>query len=112
MGNATVVEKLLDTLKQFLASSAEAKSSAFRRGGGLDRMQELLSIVFSSNADDFEKRVGRCYKVYIEHEQPKQTKGSKQNADGWMKSKGNATTSKPKSTAKLVSYWCFSPGFG
>lgn len=100
-------------MRQFLASSAEAKSSAFRRGGGLDRIQELLSIVFSSSADDFHERVGKCYKVYVEYEQAKGSKGSKPAADGWHKARGTTTTTtKPKSTAKLLSYWCFSPGFG
>lgn len=104
---------MIDTLKQFLASSTENKSSMFRRGGGLDRIQELLSIVYSSDSDDFEQRVGRCYKVYVEHEQSKQTKGSNKNADGWIKTKGNTSiTTKPKNNAKVVSYWCFSPGFG
>lgn len=93
-----------------MVSDAESKSSVFRRGAGLEKINELLSIVFSSSADDFRERVGRCYKVYVETEQPKQTRGSKQNADGWIQPK--TTVNKIKPTAKVLSYWCFSPGFG
>lgn len=105
--------KLLDNLLQFLANEAQSTSSAFRRGTGLQKIHELLVIVFSSTAPDFRQRVGKCYKVYIELEQQKPKFGttSKVNENGWLQPKGS-TTKVLKSTAKTINYWCFSPGFG
>lgn len=99
---------LLDTLNQFLASDAESKNSVFRHGVGLQKLHELLVIVFSSTSEDFRSRVAKCYKVYIEYEQAKPTRGKK-NDDGWIQAKAVNT---PKTTAKVINYWCFSPGFG
>lgn len=101
--------KLLDTLIQYLATAAQASNTIFRRGSGLQLMSEFLTIVFSSSEPGFRERVNRCYKVYIEPEQPKQTRGSKTSDGGWIQSKTNTIT---KNTAKVISYWCFSPGFG
>lgn len=93
-----------------MANEGGSNTSMFRRGVGLDKVHDLLSIVFSSQAEDFRTRVGKCYKVYVEHEQPKPTRGAKTNESGWIQPK--ATIAKQKSTAKVISYWCFSPGFG
>lgn len=108
-GNVEVIIKLLDTLVTFLTTDAEASGSIFRRGSGLQNVHEFLQIVFSSSSDDLRQRMNRCYKVYIEQEQPKQTRGGKVNENGWIQPKA---TMKTKSTAKIVSFWCFSPGFG
>lgn len=98
---------------QYLANQAQASSSAFRRGAGLQKMSELLTIVFSSTADDFRSRVGKCYKVYIEIEQQKPSRVStpKVKENGWIQPKATVTKA-AKTTAKVISYWCFSPGFG
>lgn len=104
-----MILKLLETLIQYLATASEASNSAFRRGTGLQHMSEFLTIVFASSEPGFRERVDRCYKVYIDAEQPKQTRGSKVNESGWIQPKA---TFKSKMTAKVISYWCFSPGFG
>lgn len=109
MGNVDAMTKLLDTLITYLTTDAEASGSVFRRGTGLQNMQEFLQIVFSSSGDDLRQRMNRCYKVYIEQEQQKPTRGSKTNENGWIQTKA---VQKTKSTAKVVSFWCFSPGFG
>lgn len=101
--------KLLDTLITYITTDAEASGSIFRRGSGLQHMQEFLQIVFSSSTEDLRPRMDRCYKVYIEQEPQKQTLGSKTNESRWIQPK---TTTKTKSSAKIVSFWCFSPGFG
>lgn len=104
-----MIIKLLGTLVTYLATDSEASGSIFRRGTGLQHMHEFLQIVFSSSSDDLRKRMDRCYKVYIEQEQQKPTRGAKTNEGGWIQPK---TTIKSKSCAKTVSFWCFSPGFG
>lgn len=101
--------KLVETLITFLSTDAEASGSVFRRGAGLQHMQEFLQIVFSSSSDNLRQRMDRCYKVYIEHEPQKQTRGAKTNEGGWIQPKA---VMKTKSAAKNVSFWCFSPGFG
>lgn len=107
--NSQAIITMLDTLIQYLATAAESSGSIFRRGGGLQKMQELLTIVFSSSDENFYERVSRCYKVHVEYEPQKEKRFSKANDNGWIATK-NVT--KTKSTAKLISYWCFSPGFG
>lgn len=109
MANIDGILKMLDTLITYLTTNAEASGSVFRRGAGLQNMNEFLQIVFSSSGEDLRKRMERCYKVYIEAEPPKQTRGSRMDESGWVQTKGGQKT---KTTAKIVSFWCFSPGFG
>lgn len=100
---------LLDTLIQFLTTVAEENTS-FRRGGGFQKLQDLLLIVYSSASEDYKQRVSRCYKVHVEIEQSKVKSDAVASKDGWLqpKAKQAMTNKKPK----LISYWCFSPGFG
>lgn len=109
MGNVDTMIKLLDTLVTYLTTNAEASGSVFRRGVGLQDMHAFLQIVFSSSGEDLRQRMNRCYKVYVEPEPQKQTRGSRTNDNGWIQPKN---VQKTKSTAKIVSFWCFSPGFG
>lgn len=94
---------------QFLATAAEASHTAFRRGAGLQHMFEFLTIVFAGSSEEFRSRVNRCYKVYIELEPQKQTRGGQKQDNGWMQTKAIIPG---KLRAKTISYWCFSPGFG
>lgn len=86
---------------------AEA-NSAFRRGGGLQKLHSLLTIVFSSLSADYKERVSKCYKVHVEVEETK-PKGEA-SRDGWLQPKAKQMLTKNR--AKVISYWCFSPGFG
>lgn len=104
-----IVLKLLDTLITYLATDGQAAGAIFRRGSGLQYIHEFLQIVFASSTEDLRQRMDRCYKVYIEQEQQKPTRG-KTTENGWMQTK--TTTTKTKASAKSVSFWCFSPGFG
>lgn len=103
-----IVLNLLDAISQYLAGDAESRNSAFRRGVGIQKVFELLTVVFAATSEDFRARVSKCYKVYIELEQAKPGRGKK-NDEGWIQPKAVST---PKSTAKTINYWCFSPGFG
>lgn len=108
MGNEQIVISLLDGISLYLAGEAQLKNAAFRRGLGIQKLHELLTIVFAGASDDFRARVSKCYKVYIELEQTKPSRG-KHNDDGWIQPKAVTT---PKGAAKVINYWCFSPGFG
>lgn len=103
-----IILKLLETLITYITADADSNSSVFRRGAGLQHMQEFLQIVFSSSSEDLRPHMDRCYKVYVELEPQKSTFSSKTN-DRWIQPK-NVT--KSKILAKIVSFWCFSPGFG
>lgn len=105
--NFSELSKQLDSLIQFLTTAAE-ENSAFRRGSGLQKLFDLLTIVFSSISEDYKERVSKCYKVHIEIEPTKPQRGAVTN-DGWIQPRA-ATIN--KNNAKVVSYWCFSPGFG
>lgn len=105
--NYSVLSKLLDSLIQYLTTVAE-ENSAFRRGSGLQKLFDLLTIVFSSISEDYKERVSKCYKVHVEIEQTKPQRGAV-TKDGWIQPRAAAIK---KNSAKVVSYWCFSPGFG
>lgn len=107
--NVEIVIKLLATLITYLTTNGEAAGSVFRRGTGLQYIHEFLQTVFASSTEDLRKRMDRCYKVYIEQEQQKPVRGKSTAENGWIQSK---VTTKTKSVAKSVSFWCFSPGFG
>lgn len=68
----------------------------------------MLNIVFAGSSEAYKQNVGRCFKVHVDIEQQK-PKQSSSIRDGWIQPK--ATTLMNKS-AKVVSFWCFSPNFG
>lgn len=74
-----------------------------RKGNALQKFCDLIRVVFAgSSSQNYRERVKQCYKVYIQAEQTK--KSSKNNP--WE------TKKITKLDGKLISYWCFSPGFG
>lgn len=85
---------------QFLSTVKEGPFQ--RRGNGLQLFEDLLRIAFASSTADFKAKIQKCYKVHVAIEEPK-----KKNVDTWL-SKGMTT----KKGCRILSYWCFSPGFG
>ncbi|XP_008552312.1 regulator of telomere elongation helicase 1 homolog [Microplitis demolitor] len=95
-----VAEKL-DKIVLWLSTTS---TSPFARAGrALQKFSDFIRTVFTSSSSSMSRhreRIRECYKIFIT---PEPTKSKK---DGW-----NAT--KPvNQSAKLISYWCFSPGFG
>lgn len=68
----------------------------------------MLSIVFAGSSEEYRQNVSRCFKVHVDIEQqkPKQTGNVR---DGWIQPKAAVLMNK---SAKVVSFWCFSPNFG
>lgn len=103
MGNHKVIVKLVDSLVQFLTVIAE--STAFgKKGFGLQKLNDLLTIVFADREEDYHERIMRCYRVHVEIEEAQ--KVGARDKDGWITPKLTTTTK-----SKVVSYWCFSPNF-
>jgi regulator of telomere elongation helicase 1 len=101
-GKKDVISELLDKVIQFL--TVASTSPYQRKGNGLQKFADLVKIVFSKShfTADHMERVKKSYKVHIKVEQPK----PRGKGDAW---------STPKVVAKpgrVLSYWCFSPGFG
>ncbi|XP_058848147.1 regulator of telomere elongation helicase 1-like [Acipenser ruthenus] len=75
---------------------------------GLQKLSDIIQIVFSSDPPDgsialaLEQNIGKHYKVHIQPDNSNQKK--KQNTDIW-------SASATKKQGKVLSYWCFSPGF-
>lgn len=94
---------LVDSLVLFLVVIAE--STAFgKKGFGLQKLNDLLTIVFAECDIDYRQRVTKCYRVHVEIEEtPKQGPKVK---EGWLSTKLVTSTK-----SKVVSYWCFSPSF-
>ncbi|KAI5634456.1 hypothetical protein NE865_12789 [Phthorimaea operculella] len=100
--NQMTVITLMENLIQYLST---ASASPFQKKGvGLQKILDLLNVVFSGTTHEYKERVKLCYKVHIHIEDKKNNKKS----DGWGALK--ATTS--KTAERVLSYWCFSPGFG
>ncbi|XP_063703701.1 regulator of telomere elongation helicase 1 homolog [Culicoides brevitarsis] len=109
--NSDIIRKLLDDLIQWITAATQAQGKGISsNAGGLSLLSDVLTIVFAGKGGDFHERVRRCYKVHIGIEEQKKEKGYKKN-DGWT-AMGKAPTPSVKNNAKVVSYWCFNPGFG
>lgn len=76
-----------------------------RKGNALQKFCDLLRTAFNNSIPiaHHKEKVKRCYKVHIQIEEQKKT----YKKDIWDTKK---TTT--KTDGKLISYWCFSPGFG
>lgn len=102
-GKKEIISELLDRVIQYLTVSSTSPYQ--RKGNGLQKFADLVKIVFSKTNFSVEhmERVKKSYKVHIKVEQPKKPK-----SDSW-----GATTTKINAKAgRVLSYWCFSPGFG
>lgn len=87
--------------KQILITELGTVEQKCPNGTGLRALSSFLRVVFSSSAPHLRDRVNRCYKIYIEREQEKQTVVD-----------GSANIEKPHPKAKIINVWCFSAAFG
>lgn len=95
-----VVEKL-EKIAFYLTTTSTSPFT--RKGHALQKFSDLLKTVFSSgNNPRYREKIKQCYKVYIQLEEQKKTK---QN-EIWETKK-----ILKKNESKVISYWCFSPGF-
>ncbi|CAB3234768.1 unnamed protein product [Arctia plantaginis] len=99
--NQMAIISLIENLIQYLST---ASASPFQKKGvGLQKIVDLLNVVFSGTTHAYKERIKMCYKVHIQIEDKKNKK-----TDSW----GALKTSTSKSAERVLSYWCFSPGFG
>ncbi|XP_054269334.1 regulator of telomere elongation helicase 1 homolog [Macrosteles quadrilineatus] len=95
-----VLDNSLSNLALFLTTTSDSALS--RKGGMLLKFSEFLTTVFNSVGEGgCVKNSDLYYKVYIEPEVPKKSK-----PDAWSNTK-----TVQNSTAKVINFWCFSPGF-
>ena len=95
-----VIDKL-DKIILYLTTTSTSPFS--RKGNALQKFSDLLRVVFAGSTNNkYRERIKKCYKVHIQPEQPKKSFKN----DAWEIKKMT------KSDGKLISYWCFSPGFG
>lgn len=94
----------MDKLDKIILYLTTVSTSPFgKRGNALQKFCDLLRVVFAgSGIHRYRERIKQCYKVYIQVEPPKRNA----KIDLWENKKIT------KSDGKLISYWCFSPGFG
>ncbi|KAJ8952435.1 hypothetical protein NQ318_014527, partial [Aromia moschata] len=90
---------LISNIIQFLTTVGDGPFA--RKGNGLQLFEDFLTIVFGGVTEEFKNKVKLCYKVHIVEEEIK-----KKKPDNWL---SKATT---KSSGRVLSYWCFNPGFG
>lgn len=97
-----VIEKL-EKIIQYLSTTSTSPFA--RKGNALQKFNDLLRVAFAGGASGFKLRekIKQCYKVYVQAEDHKKNNNRK---DMWEKK------SIAKTEGKLISYWCFSPGFG
>lgn len=97
---------MIEKLEKIILYLTTTSTSPFaRKGNALQRFSDFLRTAFNSGASVMrhKEKVKRCYKVYIQVEEQKKNYKN----DVW-ESKKTIT----KTDGKLISYWCFSPGFG
>ncbi|XP_038215340.1 regulator of telomere elongation helicase 1 homolog [Zerene cesonia] len=100
--NQMSVITLIENLIQYL--SMGSASPFQRKGVGLQKIVDLLNVVFSGTTHSYKERVKMCYKVHIQTEEKKNNK----KTDSW----GALKSTNTKTAERVLSYWCFSPGFG
>lgn len=105
-GKKDVILELLDKVIQYLTVSSTSPYQ--RKGNGLQKFADLVKIVFSKSHFTVKhmERVKKSYKVHIKVEQPR---NNNNKADPWGLSGTTKTNTK---AGRVLSYWCFSPGFG
>nr|XP_029707927.1 regulator of telomere elongation helicase 1 homolog [Aedes albopictus] len=108
-GNYHIIAQLLENIIQYIATITE-KNNFVRRGGGLQILADALSIIFAGSGPEYRASIDKCYKVHIEIEEQKKARGNVRQADGWTATKQLVPS--VKANAKVVSFWCFNPGFG
>lgn len=98
--NELVVSEKLDKIILYLTTT---NTNAYaKKGQGLQKFNDLLRIAFVGGISKRSK-VEECYKVHIQMEEQK-----KSFKDGGWQAKKTVK----KTDGKVISYWCFSPGFG
>lgn len=102
-GKEQIVVDKLEKIILYLTTTSNSPFS--KKGNALQKFSDLLKTAFNSGASIVRHRekVKRCYKVHIQIEEQKKSYKN----DVWENKK---TTT--KTDGKLISYWCFSPGFG
>lgn len=100
--NQMSVITLIDNLIQYLSTASASPFS--RKGVGLQKIVDLLNVVFSGTTHSYKERVKMCYKVHVQIEDKKNSK----KTDSW----GALKTATNRTAERVISYWCFSPGFG
>ncbi|CAK9810667.1 Regulator of telomere elongation helicase 1 homolog [Anthophora quadrimaculata] len=95
---------VIEKLEKIIFYLTTTSTSPFtRKGNALQKFSDILRTVFSSgNSLSHKEKVKQCYKVYIQFEEPKRSKKN----DVWETKKIVS-----KNEGKVISYWCFSPGF-
>ncbi|CAD6208027.1 GSCOCG00010302001-RA-CDS [Cotesia congregata] len=98
VGNHLQVAEKLDKVVLWLATTSTSPFA--RTGRALQKFADFVRTVFTSSLPPglHRERVKECYRIFVTSE-PKPKK------DSW-------TSTKVNSSGKLISYWCFSPGFG
>ncbi|XP_046686834.1 LOW QUALITY PROTEIN: regulator of telomere elongation helicase 1 homolog, partial [Homalodisca vitripennis] len=99
--NVPVIDQALTGLAQFLSTTSDSPLAS--KGNMLVRFNEFLKVVYAScGPQGVKNNSDLFYKVYIEPEKvPKKAK-----PDSW-----SAPKTTLNSNAKVINFWCFSPGF-
>lgn len=104
-----IILEVLDKLILYLTTNSASPFQ--RKGAGLQKFADLLRVVYSKDNFTMAHRlfIEHCYKVHVAPEEPKKNwkAGGK---DGWGKKQ--ETTPITAKTGRVISYWCFNPGFG
>lgn len=96
---------MIDKLEKIISYLTTTSTSPFaRKGNAMQKFSDLLKTAFNSGSSivRHKEKVKRCYKVHIQIEEQKKSYKN----DVWE------TKKTIKTDGKLISYWCFSPGFG
>ncbi|KAJ9587971.1 hypothetical protein L9F63_018600, partial [Diploptera punctata] len=103
--NYNLLLEVLQNVIQF--RSVTNQFSLQFKAAALQKVVELLDLVFKSSTSDFVYHFERLKKNFKVHVTAEESKSSKQTSDFW-----NNTNSTNKTNGKVISFMCFSPSYG
>ncbi|XP_029051589.2 regulator of telomere elongation helicase 1 homolog isoform X1 [Osmia bicornis bicornis] len=99
-GKEQVVIENLEKIVLYLTTTSTSPFT--RKGNALQKFSDVLRTVFNhGNSLRYKEKIKQCYKVHIQVEEQKKSK-----KDVWGTKKKVS-----KNEGKVISYWCFSPGY-
>uniref|UniRef100_A0A1B0CHR4 Regulator of telomere elongation helicase 1 homolog n=1 Tax=Lutzomyia longipalpis TaxID=7200 RepID=A0A1B0CHR4_LUTLO len=98
--NFKSILSLIENTLQYFAVIANTKAFG-TKGASLQKLSDLLVIVFAQNNSQYMEKVTKCYRVHVDVEE----QNTYAKKDGWLSTVPSTTQ------AKSFNFWCFSPGF-
>ncbi|ENN80564.1 hypothetical protein YQE_03016, partial [Dendroctonus ponderosae] len=106
LANFQPISGLIDSMIQYLTAQNDGPFA--RKDKGLQLFMDFLTVTVQRSSESLlatKDKIKHCYKVYVREDESNE-KAGKQKLNTWL-SKGSIS-----GRGRILSFWCFSPGFG